>query len=249
MLKAIIIDDVKKIRESLSDMLSRYCPDITVIDEAESVATGLQKIQLQQPDLVFLDIEMPDGTGFDLLQKLSSINFKIIFVTAYEEYAVKAFKFSAVDYILKPVDKDELIEAVKKAEVAIEKENLELKLKTLFLNIENTKNQPRKLVLRTSERIYSIDISDIIRCESDKNYTEFFLNDGKKLLVSITLKEYDEMLSPYGFFRSHQSHLINLRYFDHYLKSDGGMAIMKDKSSVPVSSRKKDELLILIEKL
>ncbi len=249
MLKAIIVDDVRKIRESLKDLLEKYCPDVTIIAEAENVSDALIKINHHQPDLVFLDVEMPDGSGFDLLQKLTKINFKIIFITAYEEYAVKAFKHSAVDYLLKPVDKEELIEAIKKAKNVLEKEHAELKLQALFSLIDKTKNETRKIILKTQESIYSINISDIVHCESEKNYTTFNLNDGQKIVVSTTLKEYEDLLTSFGFFRSHQSHLINLSFFDHYVKTDGGMIVLKSKTRIPVSSRKKEELLKLIEKL
>lgn len=249
MLKAIIIDDVKKIRESVKDLLDNNCPQVIIVAEAENITDAFTKITLHQPDLLFLDIEMPDGTGFELLQKFKQIHFKIIFITAYEEYAIKAFKHSAIDYLLKPVDKDELIEAVQKANTAIRKENMELKLQALFSHLDKKNSDAQKIVLKTSDSIYSVAINDIIHCESEKNYTTFYLNDGQKIVVSTTLKEYEELLSPSGFFRVHQSHLINLHYFDRYLKSEGGTVVLKNKAIVPVSSRKKEELLKIIEKL
>ena len=149
MLKAIIVDDVRKIRESLRDLLERYCPEIIISDEAENVKDAIEKITAHNPDIVFLDVEMPDGTGFDLLQKIKDVNLKIIFITAYEDYAIKAFKHSAIDYLLKPVDKDELIAAVKKATNAIEKDNMDLKLQALFSHIDKTKNDSQKIILKT----------------------------------------------------------------------------------------------------
>lgn len=247
MLRAIIIDDIDTIRKKNKELIQEYCPEVAIIAEADSVESGVQAIQKYLPDLVFLDVEMGDGTGFDLLQKLRPIDFKVIFVTAYQEFAIKAFRFSAIDFLLKPIDPDDLIEAVKKAEKTINKDMLELQLNTLFSNIERPKNL-KKLILKTTEKIHSVNVQDIIRCESDKNYTTFYLINGQRLLVSISLKEYENMLMPMGFFRSHQSHLINMLFFDHYLKGDNQI-IMKDKSSIPLAIRKKEEFLTLLNSI
>lgn len=248
MIKALIVDDIAELRDSLRTLVTKHCPGIEIVGEAGTIADAENKINELNPDLLFLDIQLDRGTSFDLLAKIISPDFKIIFVTAYNEYALKAFKFSAIDYLLKPVDEEELLVAVKKAQEEIEKEELAEKFNVLVSNLSARQNGPRKIVLRTSEKIYSILISDIVRCESDNNYTAFYLNSGKKLLVSITLKEYEELLSVYNFYRTHQSHLINLSYFDHFSKNDGGFAVMKDGFPVPVSSRKKDEFLSFIEK-
>lgn len=247
MLRAIIIDDIDTIRKKNTELIQEHCPDVAIIAEADSVESGVKAIQKYLPDLVFLDVEMSDGTGFDLLQKLRPINFKVIFVTAYQEFAIKAFRFSAIDFLLKPIDLEDLVEAVKKAEKTINKEMLELQLNTLFSNIERPKNL-KKLILKTTEKIHSVNVQDIIRCESDKNYTTFYLINGQRLLVSTSLKEYENMLMPMGFFRSHQSHLINMLFFDHYLKGDNQI-IMKDKSSIPLAIRKKEEFLTLLNSL
>lgn len=248
MLRAIIIDDIDAIREKNAALIKEHCPNIALIAEANSVATGVEAIRKFVPDLVFLDVEMPDGTGFELLQQLRPLTFKVIFVTAYQEFAVKAFRFSAIDFLLKPIDPEDLIAAVNKAEETLSKEMLELQFSTLFANIERPKNLS-KLILRTAEKIYSVNVQDIIRCESEKNYTTFYLIGGQKLLVSTTLKEYETMLMPMGFFRSHQSHLINMLYFDHYIKGDSNTIVMKDKSAVPLAIRKKDEFLQLLSTL
>ena len=247
MLRAIIIDDIDTIRKKNTELIQEHCHDVAIIAEADSVESGVKAIQKYLPDLVFLDVEMSDGTGFDLLQKLRPINFKVIFVTAYQEFAIKAFRFSAIDFLLKPIDPEDLVEAVKKAEKTINKEMLELQLNTLFSNIERPKNL-KKLILKTTEKIHSVNVQDIIRCESDKNYTTFYLINGQRLLVSTSLKEYENMLMPMGFFRSHQSHLINMLFFDHYLKGDNQI-IMKDKSSIPLAIRKKEEFLTLLNSL
>jgi two-component system LytT family response regulator len=248
MLRAIVIDDIDAIRQKNTAVIKQHCPGVAVIAEANSVQTGVAAIKKYLPDLVFLDVEMADGTGFDLLQQLRPINFKVIFITAYEEFAVKAFRFSAIDFLLKPIDPVDLVEAVKKAQETLNKEILEIQFNTLFSNIERPKGL-QKLVLKTAEKIYSVNVQDIIRCESEKNYTTFHLINAQKLLVSTTLKEYETLLIPMNFFRSHQSHLINMLYFDHYIKSDTGTIVMKDKALVPLATRKKEAFFDLLESL
>ena len=250
MLKAIIIDDISEFRDTIRKIvLANNSNDISIVAEANCVKDGELAIKKHEPDIVFLDIEMPDGTGFDLLQKFNSVFFKVIFITAYQEFSIKAFKFSAVDYILKPIDKDELQSAIERAKETIDKESLNTKFQALFSTINSKNNHPQKLVLKTADRIFSVNIDDIIRCEADKSYTTFYLVDEKKIVTSKTMKEYDELLSEHFFFRSHQSHLINMKFFDHFVKKDGGLIVLKDKSEVPVSSRKKDELISLIDSL
>lgn len=246
MLRAIVIDDIDSIRTKNIDLIKAHCPNIAIIGQANSVKSGFSLIKQIVPDLVFLDVEMPDGTGFDLLQMLNPIQFKVIFITGYEDFAIRAFRFSAIDYLLKPLDPAELVEAVNKAEESLNKEVLELKLNTLFSNLERPKNL-QKLVLKTAEKIYSVNIQDIINCESDKNYTTFYFINAPKLVVSTTLKEYETLLKPFNFFRAHQSHLINMLYFDHFIKTDGGNTIvMKNKNKIPLATRKKEEFLTLI---
>lgn len=246
-MKVIIIDDEARARKSIADLLKHSPHKVNLVAEAESVATGIDAISTHNPDIVLLDISMPDGTGFDLLKKLDNIDFKIIFITAYEEFAVKAFEFSAIDYILKPVDPKKLFDAIEKAHHLVKQENLSLKLNALFANLENSSSDNKKLVLKTAENIYIINTKDIIRCESDAGYTEFYLIDGKKILVSKNLKDYEDMLDGFGFYRIHQSHLINLQYIDHYSKTEGGAVVMKDNSELPLARRKKESFLKLLE--
>ena len=246
-MKVIIIDDEARTRKSIADILKFSQQDLELVAEAEDVATGVDAIVEYKPDLILLDINMPDGTGFDLLKKLNDIHFKIIFITAYEEFAVHAFEFSAIDYILKPVDPKKLIDAIDKAHQLVEQESISLKLNALFANLENSVSENRKLVLKTAENIYIVNTNDIIRCESDGGYTQFYLIDGKKILVSRNLKDYEDMLDGYGFFRIHQSHMINLKYIDHYSKTEGGAVVMKDNSYLPVARRKKESFLKLLE--
>lgn len=249
MLRAVIIDDIEKIRKDNSALIKAHCPGISIIGQADSVASGVKLIRQLAPDLIFLDVEMPDGTGFDLLQKLAPITFKVIFITGYEDFAIRAFRFSAIDYLLKPLDGKELQEAVKKAELALGTEVFDMKLHNLFTNLERPKNL-QKLVLKTADKIYSVNIQDIIHCESDKNYTTFNFINAPKLIVSTNLKEYETLLGPHNFFRTHKSHLINMTYFDHFIKTEGGNTIvMKNKASIPLSVRKKDEFLVLLDSL
>ncbi|MCD4771801.1 MAG: LytTR family DNA-binding domain-containing protein [Bacteroidales bacterium] len=246
-MKIIIIDDEVRARKSIADLLKLSSLDIDIVAEADGVKTGIEAIKKYKPDLILLDIDMPDGTGFDLLKAMDYINFKIIFITAYEEFAVKAFEFSAIDYILKPADPKKLLEAISKAQQIVEQENINLKLNALFANLDNVNPDSKKLVLKTAEKIYLISTRDIIRCESDMGYTQFFLADGKNVLVSKNLKDYEVLLDGLGFFRIHQSHLINLKYIDYYDKTEGGSVKMKDKSMLPLSRRKKESFLKLIE--
>ncbi|MGC4040658.1 MAG: LytTR family DNA-binding domain-containing protein [Flavobacterium sp.] len=247
MLRAVVIEDVKIIREKNIEIIQSACPNISIIGEAASVQSGVRLIKQLVPDIVFLDVEMPDGTGFDLLQRLKPIHFKVIFITGYEEFAIRAFRFSAIDYLLKPLNPIDLIEAVKKAEDSMGKEIFEMKLNNLFTNLERPKNL-QKLILKTTEKIYSVNIQDIVNCESDKSYTTFHFVNAPKLLVSSNLKDYDTLLKPHGFFRPHQSHLINMAYFDHFIKTEGGNTIvMKNKTVIPLAVRKKEEFLELLD--
>ena len=246
-MKIIIIDDEARARKSIADILKFSPQNVSLVAEAGNVATGITAISKFKPDLVLLDINMPDGTGFDLLKKLDNIDFKIIFITAYEEYAVRAFEFSAIDYILKPVDPKKLFDAINKAHHLVEQENISLKLNALFANLENSASENKKLVLKTAENIYIVNTNDIIRCESDGGYTQFHFLHGKKIMVSRNLKEYEDMLDGYGFYRIHQSHLINIKYIDHYSKIEGGTVVMKDNSELPVSRRKKENFLKLLD--
>lgn len=249
MIKTIIIDDEVKARETILNMLAAYCPDVEVIATAGSVSEGEEILSLHHPDLVLLDIKMADGTGFDLLKRLDKINFFVIFITAFEEFAIRAFKFSALDYILKPLDPDELSNAVIKAKEEIEKESMSVKLDALFQNLGALSKDTKKIVLKTTASVHIVNLKDIIRCESEKNYTHFFTSGGEEITVSKTLKEFNELLIDYSFYRVHQSHLINLAHMKRYEKQDGGFIVMDDNSRVPVSFRKKEDLMKLFKNL
>jgi len=230
----------------LADLFFKHCPDLKLIGEADSVESGVRIIEALKPDLVFLDIKLDDGDGFDLLERIGNVDFKTIFVTAYEEYAIKAFKFSAVDYVLKPVDPDDLVRAIDKAKTQILKE-LNYQFTTLTENLDPGKK--KTLVLRTFDKIHYLDVKNIIRCESDRNYTFFHLSSGQKIIISSTLKDYEELLDDFKFCRIHKSHLVNLHYVDTYIKGEGGYVLLKDKSKIPVAMRKKELLLQKLSKL
>ncbi len=248
MIKTIIIDDEINNQELISNLLKSYATHIEVVAFDNSVDTAYKAITENHPDLVFLDIQMPDGTGFDLLKGFDKINFKIIFVTAHQEFAIEAFKYSALDYLLKPLSPDNLIAAVKKVEDTINSDELNVKLKTLLGNISEPIKNKKKIVLKTQERIYSVDVHDIVRFESDGGYTKVYLVDGKRIMVSKTLKEFDDLLLEVGFLRVHHSHLINMDHLFCFEKAEGHV-VMKDDSVVPVSNRKKEQLLELLNML
>lgn len=245
MLSIIIIDDEPKARETIINILKYASIDLKISGEADNIASGFEIINHKKPDLVLLDINLPDGNGFDLLNRFEKIKFGVIFITAYEEYAIKAIKFSALDYILKPFKAAELIQAVERANEKILGEKSNIQYKTLLSNLDKI----RKIVLRTAESLHVVNVKDIIRLEADCNYTRFFLANGEKLLVSKTMKDFDEMLEEAGFFRTHQSHLVNLNHILRYEKADGGYLVMDDHSTVPISSRKKDALLKIFEEM
>jgi len=247
MKKILIIDDEKPTREFIRRMLESFKLNAAIFIDGENVETGIKAIEEIQPDLVLLDIQMPDGNGFDVLRRTQFKNFDIIFITAFQEFAIQAIKFSALDYILKPIDMEELQNAVMRAIDTKHQSSDESQFSVLQNNIQP--NQKRKLVLKTLESIHVVDIENIIRCEADKNYTSFFLAEGKKILVSKTLKDYDTLLSGHSFFRAQQSHLININFIERYDKQDGGYVIMKDGASVPLSPAKKEQFFKLLENL
>lgn len=247
MKKAIIIDDEKRTRDLIAKMINSFGLDVEAFPLGENVQSGIAAIEEHHPDIVFMDIQMPDGTGFDILRSLNDKNFEVIFITAHEEFAIKAIKFSALDYILKPIDPVELKSSLERALASINSKKDESQFDALANNMQP--HQKRRLVLKTQESVHVIDLEDIIRCEADRNYTSFFLSGNKKILVSKTLKEYETLLSGYNFLRVQQSHLINLNYVDRYDKGNGGSVVMKDGSEVPLSPAKRDIFFKILEKL
>ena len=244
---AVIVDDNASMRETLSTLLGIYALEIVLLAEANGVKDGIDKIKEYKPDLVFLDVEMEDGTGFDLLSRYGKIDFRFIFVTGHDSYAIRAFKFSAIDYILKPIDPDDLTRALDKAANTPALEN-DLKVKT-FISNKKASNEEKKIVLNDAQNTYLIGVKEIVRCEADVNYTCFYLADGRQIVVSKTLKSFDEMLCDHGFFRSHQSHLINLDFFDRFDKSEGGVIYLKNGDAIPISTRKRENLMTVLNQL
>lgn len=247
MIKAILIDDIEQARITLKKDLQVYAPDVEVIAEAGGVIEGAKLLKSVQPDVLFLDIQMQDGSGFDLLDILPEIPFKIIFITASDAHAIKAFRYAAIDYLLKPVDPDELKMAMEKLRAKAVNENEKYKL--LNETLKDHQKPHTKLALHTQDKIHVVDISDIIRCESNVNYTEFFFADGKKLLVTKTLKEFEDLLVGHGFYRVHQSHLINTKFIKEFIKADGGYILMNNGMNIPVSSRKRAQVVEMLERL
>lgn len=241
MIRSIIIDDELHCINRLSGLLEEHCKqNIHLMDSFQSVDEGVAGIKKLQPDLVFLDVQIHDKTGFDLLKQLDEINFEIIFTTAFEKYAVQAFKFSAIDYLLKPVDGDDLKQAVEKLNQKTSKTESSGKLQVLFNNLQGLS---KRICVPVINGLVFLQVSDIIRCESDVNYTTIFLKDKQKLMVAKTLKEFEEMLTDYNFFRVHNSHLINLSYIKNYVKGKGGYVVLTDGSEIEVSSRRKEPFL------
>ena len=246
MIKAILIDDDQNLREGMKGLLERFAPNIKIIGEADSVATGIEVMDTLKPQVVFLDIQLNDGTGFDILEQLAAkngaIKSNIVFITAHEQYAIKAFRFSALDFLLKPVDPDELQKVILKIESVLEKTSDYAHIDLLLENIRKKVDNFKRIALSTSDGIHLFEISDIIRCESEDNYTKFYIKNSKPVMISKTLKEYEELLTEHGFERIHQSHLINLNYLKSYIKKDGGYVIMADESNLPISQRKRERL-------
>lgn len=240
--QAILIDDESKSRTALRSFLEKYCPIIEIVAEAEGVKSGLQAIATHNPDVIFLDIEMNDGTGFDLIEQLPNIQCEVIFVTAFNQYAIKAFRYSAIDYLLKPVNPEELVQAVAKLSDESRIDEIEKKLEALSIN----RNNLQKIAIPSMDGIRLEDITDINYCEADNYYTIIHLKNGEEVIVSKTLKEYDKMLDGQGFFRIHQKFLVNISEIKSYSKADGGFVTLNSGASLTVSRRKKDELLALL---
>jgi two-component system LytT family response regulator len=239
--RTILIDDEPNTRAALRALLQHYCPEVMIIGEAASAEDGLQLLRTQTPDLLFLDVEMPLGSGFDLLDMLGNASFDIIFTTAHDRYALRAIKCCALDYLLKPVGVAELRAAVAKAQRR--QAPVAAQLHTLHDNLRARNGPAGKIVLPTTQGFEVVDVARIVRCQADDNYTLFVLAGKEKILVSRTLKEYEELLGDFDFLRIHQSHLINAAHVKRYIKGSGGYVQLTDDSIIEVSRRKKDELL------
>lgn len=241
-MKAIIIEDEKNNRENLILLLSTHCPSVELIGVFDTIEEGRRGILALNPDLLFLDIQLGADTVFSLLESLPSFPYEIIFVTAFDNYALRAIKFSAIDYILKPIDTVELVKSVERAAKIIQTKEENNRLKNLLMNT-TTPDKQKKIAVSVADKIEFIEISVIVRCEADNNYTTLFLKSGEKVIASRTLKEFEELLAPYSFLRTHQSHLINLDEVKSFIKSDGGYIQLKDNTSIPISRQRRTVVL------
>jgi len=247
-MKILLIDNEDNVRHGLKALVQLVSTDMPIIEEANGVYTGLQKIKSFSPDIVFLDIEMDDGTGFDLLNQVSNPSFQLIFTTAHDQYAIQAFKFSAIDYLLKPVDPAELSKSLEKATGNIRHSDLNTQLSILTQQLSQKTDHDRKIVLKDIDTTYFIRIHDILFCQADGTYTKFYIANNSPVLVSKNLKEYETLLEPLGFLRTHHSYLANPDKIKMYDKTDGGTLILEGGHRIPVSQRKKDFVLSMLEK-
>ena len=243
MLKAIIVDDNPDAIRNLKEDISQYTPQVEVIATASGVVEGAKVLRQTTTDIVFLDIQLQDGTGFDILEIIPDLKAKVIFTTASDAFAVKAFRFAAIDYLLKPIDPQQLEEAIQKVLDQLEGQSASY---ALLKETIDKGEMTGKLALHTLDKIHIVTIKEIVRCESSGNYTQFFFSNGNKLLVTKTLKEFDKLLSDQGFIRVHQSHLVNSEWIEAFLKQDGGYLLMKDGAQVTVSTRRRAPLLRLL---
>lgn len=243
-IRVVLIDDEVQSQKTLRVFLQDYCPKVEILGEANGVLEGYKLLLETNPDTVFLDIQMNDGTGFDLLNKFPNPPFQVIFTTAFDEFAIKAFKYNAVDYLLKPIDVDELIRAVRKINPTVK----ELDSGERLTNLLETKKTGkfRKIALSTSKGLHFLELSNIIRLQSDANYTTFFLLNGKRIMVAKTLKSYEDLFVGEDFFRPHQSHIINLKHVGEILREDGGFILMKDDYKIPISRSKKTQFMKMV---
>ena len=246
MIRVVIVEDESSCCDSLKRLLQQNAPDVEVIGDTDSVAEAVDLIQSLRPDLIFLDIHLTDGLGFEVLGRTKYREFKVVFLTAHDNYAITAFRFNAIDYLLKPIDPLQLQETLDRVR---QQPSLFPTFEERFQSVMNS-NQPerKKIALPTLEGITMLNISDIVHCSSDGSYTTFYTIKGKRIVVSRSIKEYDELLSPYNFFRVHQSHLVNLNYVEQFLREEGGVLIMSDSSRIEVSRRRKDLLIEILLK-
>ena len=246
MLKAIIIDDEANSRNALRQKLLHHCPEVNIIAECENGEEGIKAIEANKPDIIFLDVEMPRMNGFTMLQQLKEHNFEIIFITAYDHYAIKAIRFSALDYLVKPVEVSDLKTAVEKAAHKRNTPSSNMALETLLHNLMKKEKEQHRIAIPSMEGLQFVETSDIIYLEAHSNYSTFHLSDNKKITVAKTLKDFEELLPASIFLRIHHSYIINTRCIEKYIKGEGGQVQMKNGSVLDVSRRKKEEFMKMI---
>lgn len=245
-MKVLIIDDEQGVRSGLIQMMESYCQNVKEIAEASGVQEGLAKFSSFQPDILILDVEMQDGTGFDLLEQLGSLDTPVIFITAHNKYAVNAFRFCALDFLEKPVDVNELITALDKASDELKSNDIKQQFESLKEFMGNQQFEEKKIVLRDSKNIFFVKIQEILHCVASGSYTDFYLKNGTKITVSKPLKEYEHMLESFHFIRSHHSHLVNVNHIVRLDKTDGGSIVLDNGLMIPISQRKWDHVLKLL---
>ena len=248
MIRTLLIDDEAHVRRTLSSLIAHFCPNVLIVGEADGILSGITAIRRHNPELVLLDIKMKDGSGFDLLRRIDPVDFKVIFITAFEQFAVQAFKFSAIDFILKPVDPEDLVQAIARTERMVQAE-MALRLKALEDNLSSPDARNRKIIVKTHDNIYVVNQRDILFCEADKNYTTIHMKAGTSIVSSKLLKDFEDILSGQGFYRIHKSYLVNLSKIERFEKGDGGSVVLSGGRKVPVASRKREQLLELFGKL
>jgi two-component system, LytTR family, response regulator len=246
-MKILIIDNEANQRATARAMVQAFCPEIDMVEEADGVQTGLLAINRFQPDMVLLDVEMDDGTGFDLMRQVTDPLFQLVFVTAHNKYAIEAFKFSAIDYLLKPVDPEALQRCIKKAAERLKAKDLGKQIEFLLKQVSGKPDADKRIVLKDIDNVYFVKVADILFCEAEGTYTKFHFSTNKPILVSKNLKEYETILEPLGFLRTHHSYLANPVKITMYDKTDGGMLILEGGHTVPVSQRKRDTVLAILE--
>ena len=249
MIRTIVIDDESSSIQSLNSIIEDRKEEVIIVGSARSVSEGLELIEKLEPDLVFLDIQMEDGTGFDLLSQCERRDFKVIFVTAYHQYAIEAFRFSAVDYIMKPIDSKELWSAIGKVKEDIHKSKMDFQLSILLDNLDAISKENKKLVLRESDTLHVVRLQEVLWCTADGSYTIFHLSENRKVMVSQHLKEFEDILDNNGFFRVHRSHLVNVNKIRKFDKREGGIIYLEGDVSLPVSVRKREKLLEMLKAL
>ncbi len=248
MIKTIIIEDEQQSAEVLNLMLKKFSDIIEVVDICNTPAKGVESIQKKSPDLVFLDIEMPRMNGFEMLKKLGPVDFNIVFTTAYNKYAINAIKISALDYLLKPIDKDELARAIRKCQLSLEQRDMGYKMDVLLKNLSQHNALEKTLTLASVDGVRFIKMKDIIRLEANGRYTKFYLNNKEVIVSSRTLGDFEETLAANEFFRIHETHIINLLYIDRFHKGNN-YVLLSDKTELPLARRRKEEFLKLIPKI
>ncbi len=248
MIRTVIVEDEVNARKALENMLDFYFNFIEIVGRAGTVKEAVTLINEQKPELLLLDINLPDGTGFDIISKVKQHDFKLVFITAHNEHALKAIKLSALDYLTKPVNPGDLRKAISKVQEAIEKEEqINLKLDAYVENVQ-AKDHNKKIILNTSSSLFVVEINQLVRCEASENYTKVFVRDKDNIMMAKTLKEFEEILSTYGFFRTHQSHLININYIDAYDKSNN-LVLLRTGDKIPISTRKKENFLKTLQNI